>query len=66
MIPVPHHIHGVNLDIKDQVLAYWGKQGGAITVAKGLHFKIKKWGNGHNNSKTPTKRRTTYANKKLQ
>ena len=54
------------MDIKDQVLAYWGKQGGAITVAKGLHFKIKKWGNGHNNSKTPTKRRTTYANKKLQ
>lgn len=48
---------------------YWGARSGSISAKEGRIFKIKNWGGGTNNSRTPgvrSRRERNYANPKLQ
>lgn len=45
---------------------FWGSRSGSISKSGERIFLGKKMGGGTNNSRTPSKKRTSYANKKLQ
>ena len=53
------------IQMVNKITRYWGPRSGMINKVGERIFKLKKWGNGTNNSSTPDRSRRGYSNKKL-